>query len=201
MRIAIDFSTCDHLQMTAGHYRYTVQLVRGLAEIAGPQDFLLLGSGKEPVPEIRDIFGPGSHWVYRRNIPWTHRGSPYVDELAYARHFSAEPISLLHVVHNLIPLTARCPVIVTKHDLIEEMFPRIRGNQAWSSLSHPSSPGEKTDGSHHLHLTDNGERSQTISGESGKIAPSSFITALMKTFSPTRATILFRGIRCFVPIP
>jgi len=123
MRIAIDFSTCDHLQMTAGHYRYTVQLVRGLAEIAGPQDFLLLGSGKEPVPEIRDIFGPGSHWVYRRNIPWTHRGSPYVDELAYARHFSAEPISLLHVVHNLIPLTARCPVIVTKHDLIEEMFP------------------------------------------------------------------------------
>ena len=122
MRIGIDFSTCDHLQMTAGHYRYTVQLVRGLAEIAGSQDFLLLGSGKEPVPEIRDIFGPGSRWVYRRNVPWTHRGSPYVDELAYVRHFSAEPISLLHVVHNLIPLAARCPVIVTKHDLIEEIF-------------------------------------------------------------------------------
>ena len=123
MRIGIDFSTLDHLQMTAGHYRYTVQLVRGLAEIAGSQDFLLLGSGKEPVAEIRDIFGPGSRWVYRRNIPWTHRGSPYVDELAYARHFSAEPVSLLHVVHNLIPLAARCPVIVTKHDLIEEIFP------------------------------------------------------------------------------
>src|SRR5881227_459353 len=123
MRIAIDFSTCDHLQMTAGHYRYTVQLVRGLAEIADSQDFLLLGSGKEPVSEIRDIFGRGSRWVYRRNVPWTHRGSPYVDELAYARHFSAEPISLLHVVHNLVPLTARCPVIVTKHDLIEEVLP------------------------------------------------------------------------------
>jgi glycosyltransferase involved in cell wall biosynthesis len=123
MRIGIDFSTLDHLQMTAGHYRYTVQLVRGLAEIADSQDFLLLGSGKEPVAEIRDIFGPGSRWVYRRNIPWTHRGSPYVDELAYARHFAAEPLSLLHVVHNLIPLAARCPVIVTKHDLIEEIFP------------------------------------------------------------------------------
>lgn len=123
MRIGIDFSTCDHLQMTAGHYRYTVQLVRGLAEIAGAQEFLLLGSGKEPVDEIRDIFGRGSNWVYRRNVPWRHRGAPYVDELAYARHFSAEPICLLHVVHNLIPLTARCPVIVTKHDLIEEIFP------------------------------------------------------------------------------
>ena len=127
MRIAIDFSTLDHLQMTAGHYRYTVQLVRGLAEIAGSQDFLLLGSGKQPVAEIRDLFDRSSHWVYRRNIPWTHRGSPYVDELAYARHFSAEPISLLHVVHNLIPLTARCPVIVTKHDLIEEIFPEYEG--------------------------------------------------------------------------
>ena len=168
MRIAIDFSTCDHLQMTAGHYRYTVQLVRGLAEIAGSQDFLLLGSGKEPVAEIRDIFGPGSHWVYRRNIPWTHRGSPYVDELAYARHFSAEPISLLHVVHNLIPLTARCPVIVTKHDLIEEMFPEyeaIRRDRLYRSIV---AVVKKLYGSHHLHLTDNGERSQTLLGNWGR---------------------------------
>ena len=129
MRIAIDFSTLDHLQMTAGHYRYTVQLVRGLAAIAGAQDFLLLGSQKEPVAELKEIFSHGSRWVYRRRVPWRHRGSPYVDELAYLRHFLAEPISLLHVVHNLIPLTARCPVILTKHDLIEEIFPEYEATR------------------------------------------------------------------------
>ena len=129
MRIAIDFSTLDHLQMTAGHYRYTVQLVRGLAAIAGSQDFLLLGSRKEPVAELKEIFGGGSRWVYRRRVPWQRRGAPYVDELAYLRHFLAEPVSLLHVVHNFIPLTARCPVIVTKHDLIEEIFPEYEATR------------------------------------------------------------------------
>lgn len=128
-RIAIDFSTLDHLQMTAGHYRYTVQLIRGLAEIAGSQEFLLLGSQPEPVGELKEIFGRGSRWVYRRRIPWRYRGAPYVDELAYLRHFLAEPVSLLHVVHNLIPLTARCPVIVTKHDLIEEIFPEYEATR------------------------------------------------------------------------
>ena len=129
MRIAIDFSTLDHLQMTAGHYRYTVQLVRGLAEIAGSQKFLLLGSQPEPVAELKGIFGRGSRWAYRRRIPWNHRGAPYVDELGYLRHFLAEPISLLHVVHNLIPLVARCPVIVTKHDLIEEILPEYEATR------------------------------------------------------------------------
>ena len=123
MRIAIDFSTLDHLQMTAGHYRYTVQLVRGLAEIGDSQEFMLLGSLPEPVPELRDIFQPGSRWIYRQRPSWHHRGGLYIDEIAYLRHFRAEPVSLLHIVHDLVPLVARCPVIVTKHDLIEELLP------------------------------------------------------------------------------
>ena len=129
MRIAIDFSTLDHLQMTAGHYRYVVQLVRGLAQIGGAQDFLLLGSRNEPVPELKEIFGSGSRWLYRRVVHWRHRGAPYVDELAYLRHFLSERISLLHVVHDFIPLCARCPVVVTKHDLIEEIFPEYETNR------------------------------------------------------------------------
>jgi len=129
MRIAIDFSTLDHLQMTAGHYRYVVQLVRGLAKIGGAQDFLLLGSRKKPIPELTEIFGSGSRWLYHRVVHWRHRGAPYVDELAYLRRFLAEPISLLHVVHDFIPLSARCPVIVTKHDLMEEIFPEYETNR------------------------------------------------------------------------
>ncbi|PYJ10350.1 MAG: hypothetical protein DMF06_06615 [Verrucomicrobia bacterium] len=123
MRIAIDFSTLDHLKMTAGHYRYVIQLVRGLAAIGGSQQFLLLGSHKEPVPELRDLFGPGSNWIYRRLVHWRHRGIQFVDELSYLRIFLTERVSLLHVVHDFIPRCARCPVIVTKHDLIEEIFP------------------------------------------------------------------------------
>ena len=129
MRIAIDFSTLDHLQMTAGHYRYTVQLVRGLEKIAGAQKFLLLGSQREPVAELREIFGRGSRWIYRRKIPWHHRGAPYVDELGYLRHLLAGRVALLHVVHNLIPLVARCPVVVTKHDLIEEILPEYEATR------------------------------------------------------------------------
>lgn len=122
MRIAIDFSTLDELQMTAGHYRYVVQLVRGLAAIGGTQDFLLFGSQKKPVPELRDLFQSGSRWRYRRLVHWRHRGRHLIDELSYYRHFLAEPISLLHVVHDFIPACARAPVIVTKHDLIEEIL-------------------------------------------------------------------------------
>ncbi len=123
MRIAIDFSTLDQLQMTAGHYRYVVQLVRGLAEIGGEQEFLLFGSQREPVAELRDIFSGRSRWAYRRLVHWKHRGSLFVDEFSYWRHFRAEPISLLHVVHDFVPRVARCPVVVTKHDLIEEILP------------------------------------------------------------------------------
>lgn len=122
-RIAIDFSTLDYLQMTAGHYRYAVQLVRGLAEIGGAQDFLLFGSRPEPVDELKDIFRNGSRWIYRRIVHWRHRGTALVDEFSYLRHFLAERIALLHIIHDFIPHCARCPVIVTKHDLIEEIFP------------------------------------------------------------------------------
>ena len=129
MRIAIDFSTLDHLQMTAGHYRYVVQLVRGLAEVGGAQDFLLFGSRSEPVAELKEIFGSGSRWSYRRIIHWRHRGAAFVDELAYLRLFLTERVSLLHVVHDFIPRCARCPVIVTKHDLIEEIFPEYEATR------------------------------------------------------------------------
>jgi glycosyltransferase involved in cell wall biosynthesis len=129
MRIALDFSTLDHLQMTAGHYRYAVQLVRGLAKIGGSQDFLLFGSRKEPVDELREIFAGDSRWIYRRIVHWHHRGTALVDELSYLRRFLSEPISLLHVVHDFIPRSARCPVIVTKHDLIEEILPEYEATR------------------------------------------------------------------------
>jgi glycosyltransferase involved in cell wall biosynthesis len=129
MRIALDFSTLDHLQMTAGHYRYVVQLVRGLAEIGSEQDFLLLGSRPKPVEELKDIFTPGSRWRYRQLKHWRHRGAIWVDELAYLRAFLAERISLLHIVHDFIPLSAGCPLIVTQHDLIEELFPEYEASR------------------------------------------------------------------------
>lgn len=129
MRIAIDFSTLDQLKMTAGHYRYVVELVRGLAEIGGEQEFLLVGSQAEPVPELKDIFRAGSRWRYRRLVHWKHRGAQMVDEFSYWRHFLSEPISLLHVVHDFVPRVARCPVIVTKHDLIEEILPEYRATR------------------------------------------------------------------------
>ncbi len=129
MSIAIDFSTLDHLRMTAGHYRYVVQLVRGLSEIAGEQAFVLFGSEEEPVAELRDVFRQNRNWRYRRLPHWQHRGAHLVDELHYLRAFTGEGISLLHVVHDFIPRVARCPIVVTKHDLIEERFPEYEAKR------------------------------------------------------------------------
>lgn len=68
VRIAIDFSSLDHLSIRNGQYlyvvdRYVVDLVRGLIELQPEAEFTLLGSSPSPVAELRTLVDSPS-WRY-----------------------------------------------------------------------------------------------------------------------------------------
>lgn len=120
--IAIDFSSLDHLSPFTGHYRYVVNLVRGLAELRPEASFILLGSRPAPVDELSSIFEDPA-WHYRQAVRQHGRGSYYRDHLGLAWTALRERVDLLHVLQSPVPVLAPCPVVVTIYDLMAELFP------------------------------------------------------------------------------
>ena len=121
--IAIDFSTLDHLG-GGGQYRYCVSLLRALASLDLEADFLVLGSGSEAVPELRELVaGRPQRWRYVRFDHSRGRASYWIDQLNYARLVRREGVALFHSLHGLALLLAPCPVVITQHDLMDELFP------------------------------------------------------------------------------
>lgn len=124
-RIALDFTSLDHATSGTGHYRYVLDLVRGLHALQPDMEFVLFGSRPKPAPEIADIFQtPG--WRYRQLTHSTGRGAYYLDHLKFSYALLRERVDLLHSVHSFIPLFAPCPVVVTEHDLMFELFEEYR---------------------------------------------------------------------------
>ncbi len=121
--IAIDFSTLDHLG-GGGQYRYCVSLLRALASLDVEADFLVLGSGSEAVPQVRELVaGRPQRWRYARFEHSRGRASYWIDQLNYARLLRREGVALFHSLHGLALLLAPCPVVITQHDLMDELFP------------------------------------------------------------------------------
>jgi glycosyltransferase involved in cell wall biosynthesis len=121
--IAVDFSTLDHLG-GGGQYRYCVSLMRALASLDVEADFLVLGSGSEAVPELREfVAGRPQRWRYVRFEHSRGRASYWIDQLNYARLLRREGVALFHSLHGLALLWAPCPVVVTQYDLMDELFP------------------------------------------------------------------------------
>jgi glycosyltransferase involved in cell wall biosynthesis len=122
--IVIDFSTLDHLDLGGGLYRYGVSLVKALAALAPDADFLLIGSQPKPVVELEEVVTGGSIcWRYARFEHSRGRASYWIDQLNYARLLRRESAALFHSLHGLVPLLAPCPVVITQHDLMYELFP------------------------------------------------------------------------------
>ncbi|MHB1861415.1 MAG: glycosyltransferase family 4 protein [Gemmatimonadaceae bacterium] len=133
--IAIDFAHVDRMGTGYGLFRYGVDLVRGLSRIAPGANFLLIGSRRQPVPELAPLFandrGP---WRYTRLVPSTRRGAALRDQAAYAKLLRRERVSLFHSPYLVVPLLAPCPTVVTVHDLTWEIFPehaRAARSMAW----------------------------------------------------------------------
>ena len=121
-RIAIDFSSLDHLSIRNGQYRYAVDLVRGLAELQPEAEFMLLGSRPAPVAEVQTVFET-SGWRYLQVARFDGRAAHYRNQLALAWPALRERVDLLHVLHSPVPLLAPCPLVVTIFDLMYELFP------------------------------------------------------------------------------
>ncbi len=96
--------------------------MRGLAELRPNANFLLLGSRPAPVDELRGVFERPA-WRYRQVARHQGRGSYYRDQLSLAWTALREGADLLHVLHSPVPVLAPCPVVVTIHDLMFELFP------------------------------------------------------------------------------
>src|SRR5579884_2140662 len=121
-RVALDFRWLDHLTIGNGQYRYSVDLIRGLAQRQPPLDFLVIGSRPEPAPEIRHVFD-GKHWRYRFLPRWRWRGHQYADQFRYSWLLRREDVDLLHSLHTFIPMLPGCRSVVTVYDLMYEIFP------------------------------------------------------------------------------
>jgi glycosyltransferase involved in cell wall biosynthesis len=122
-RIALDFSQLDSAAPTSGQYRYVVDLVRGLAHLQPDVNFLLLGSRRELVAELRPIFSDHrDRWSYRQLPRREFRGADYANHLRYSLLLLRERISLLHSLHTFVPILAPCPVVITIYDLMYDLF-------------------------------------------------------------------------------
>ena len=119
--IAIDFAFFDHANIGAGQYRYVVQIALGFARKSGYR-FLIIGSQPEPVPELRELVEQSDNWDYA-SVP--HHSYP-LNDLVYHVRYSLllwrKRVNLFHATHVFVPALTPCKVVMTKHDLMEEIF-------------------------------------------------------------------------------
>jgi glycosyltransferase involved in cell wall biosynthesis len=107
-----------------GLYRYGVSLVKALAALGPDADFLLIGSQQKLVVELEEVVNLGSNsWRYVQFEHSRRRASYWIDQLNYARLLRREGPALFHSLHGLALLWAPCPVVITQHDLMYELFP------------------------------------------------------------------------------
>jgi glycosyltransferase involved in cell wall biosynthesis len=123
-RIALDLGGLDALSLGNGQYRYLVDLVRGLSRLRPPLRFVAFGACPAPPPELATLFEADPQtWRYRTVPRSRGRGSFYRDQVRLAGALLRERIDLCHSLHALVPLLAPCPLVVTQHDMMFELFP------------------------------------------------------------------------------
>ncbi len=123
-RIALDLGGLDGLWLGAGLYRYAVDLVHALAALDPPARFVVLGATPEPVPDLRPVFArPGGRWAYRPFARAAGFAAAYRDHARVAAALAAARADLCHCLGGFAPVVAPCPVVVTVHDLMYELFP------------------------------------------------------------------------------
>jgi hypothetical protein len=126
--IALDFGGLDSPELgEGGQLRYCVDLVRGLAELKTPVRFLVLGARPKPLPVLKEVFASnGGQWRYRQFQRSVGRGSFYRDMVRMGATLWWEGIDLCHCLHSTVPMPSCCPLVMTQHDLMFELFPEYR---------------------------------------------------------------------------
>jgi glycosyltransferase involved in cell wall biosynthesis len=126
-RVALDLGGLDALSLGNGQYRYLVDLVRGLGRLRPPFRFLVLGVRPSPPPLLAPLFiTEPQTWRYLPFLRSIGRGSFYRDQVRLAAVLLLERVDLCHSLHAVVPLLAPCPLVVTQHDLMFELFAEYR---------------------------------------------------------------------------
>jgi glycosyltransferase involved in cell wall biosynthesis len=126
--IGFEFTSLDRHRPRGGQFKYVMDLVRG-ASIRAPSStrFVFIGSLPQPPEEIADLFRDRPRtWKYLQMAPWNFRGGRYLQHIRFSILALRENLSLLHCPHAFVPAWVPCPVILTVHDLIFEIFDEYR---------------------------------------------------------------------------
>lgn len=126
-RIAIDLGGLDELWPGAGLFRYVVDLVHALHALRPPAEFIVLGSYRDPIPDLMPLFARSRpDWSYRH----LHRPTRFAAELrrqcGASAAVAAASADLYHCLHTFVPILAPCPLVVTIQDLMYELFPEYQ---------------------------------------------------------------------------
>jgi glycosyltransferase involved in cell wall biosynthesis len=123
-RIVFDLAGLDGLYPGAGLFRYATDLVRALVDLNPAAHFVVLGARPAPIPELAEALArqPG-RWIYRYFPRSVGFASAYRDHLRVALTLARVRAQLYHCLSGFAPVAAPCPVIVTVHDLMYELFP------------------------------------------------------------------------------
>ena len=120
--VAIDFRAYDHMTF-GGQYRYSADLVVGLAELRPEMNFVALGTRPQPIPEMADVFADSDRWRYVSVPRLTRKGSLYREQWLYFRLLRKLRIDLLHTLYTLVPIFPQIPVVESVLDMMFELFP------------------------------------------------------------------------------
>jgi glycosyltransferase involved in cell wall biosynthesis len=127
-RIAIDLAGLDRLWPGAGLFRYAVDLLHALHELAPPARFIVLGDFPEPVGDLKPIFqNDEAAWDYVHFPRATGFASSYRDHVRLSALLTRVRADLCHCLHMFAPVLAPCPVVVTIPDMMFELFPDYDG--------------------------------------------------------------------------
>ena len=126
-RIAIDLGGLDGLRPGAGLFRYAVDLIRALHSLWPTASFHDFGSFPTPIQDLVPVFaGSQTDWVYRHLPRATRLPAELRRRCGAAAAVAAVRADLYNCLHTFIPLPAPCPLVVTIHDLMYELFPEYQ---------------------------------------------------------------------------
>ncbi len=123
-RIALDLGGLDKLYPGTGQYRYVVDLVHALRELAPPARFVVFGAYPDPIDDLKSVFRAADRaWEYVHFPRATGRANYERDYVWLSAALAWTGADLCHCLHYFVPAFAPCPLVLTVQDMMYELFP------------------------------------------------------------------------------
>lgn len=124
LHAVIDPGGLDTYSLNQGQFRYVRDLLHGLETLAPTIRFTVFGGRPDPVAELAELFRARPDWWRYLYFPRpVVRGAMYHEQLRLTAMLTRVGADLYHNLHNMAPVVAPCPTIITIYDLMYELFP------------------------------------------------------------------------------